>query len=37
LPYLRHALHEVSCHEGFHRLPWIGLKVPYYRWVGRRP
>lgn len=37
LPYLRHRFATVSLHQALAPVPWLpGLRVPYYRFVGRR-
>lgn len=38
LPYLRQHSHQLSLHEGAGRVPYmLGLRAPYYRYIGRRP
>ncbi len=35
LPCLRSQVEQITLHEGLHRLPWMPLAVPYYRFLGR--
>ena len=38
LPYLERRFETVECSEHRASLPWLpGLRVPYYRFIGRKP
>ena len=36
LPYLSHKLTPEMVHEGYTRMPWMPIRTPYYRFIGRR-